>query len=495
MDVDKLREQVKRQPELQNCSEGPFSRAFLRGHAWIQVRTLDTTAYKWVNSTQSLVELISNFLLTDDERKAAYPSPYDMGNPIPLDAGSIRPGRVSAYLQETHRRESKPLVKSIKNDIKQWTGHEFKAYYDFDPSIATKVLCSIYEFRAMNYPRLTSLLEGPKPGQSYSSEFRSAWPIETNGESADKAREIVAVVADLKAMMTFQMGCEHDDLKQVMLLLQCQFESRSFPHVLSTLKGFRPVKEKVTQVLRELLPTAQGTVAERLDQALFVHLTLLEIEHKLYATDALVEFLKTDTCIPSLQPLGLGKEWLYNESEYSDEKIFELLSDIAGTNIEQQHWQFYWDCSTLVLSMRFQEAAEISLIERFAALVTFLGAPVQELEYPIWWKGYKSISQRPWYYLKNAVVSLPDVGVEGALDTIPYGYREFWSQRYNLIVHRCLEAEEVWVDCNACASEEIRMVVEMFRTMDIKKATQQASVYIQTKVDNSHFQTAKILAG
>lgn len=494
MDVDKLRKQVEERPEVQKCPEGPFSRTFLRGRAWIQVRTLDTTAYRWINNTQSLVELISNFLLTDDERNAVYPSPYDLGNPMPLDVGSTRPGRVSAYLQETHRRESKPLVKSIKNDIKQWTGHEFKAYYDFDPSIATKVLCSIYEFRAMNYPRLTSLLEGPKPGQSYSSEFRSAWPIETNGESADKAREIVAVVADLKAMMTFQMGCEHDDLKQVMLLLQCQFESRSFPHVLSTLKGYRPVKEKVMRALRELLPAAQGTPAERLDQVLFVHLTLLEIEHKLYATDALVEFLKTDTSIPSLQPLGLGKEWLYNESEYSDYKIFELLSDITGIDIEQQHWQFYWDCSTLVLTMRFQETMEISLLERFAALVTFLGAPVQELEYPIWWKGYKSISQRPWYYLKKAVEGLPIAGVEEALDTIPYGYRELWSQRYNLIVHRCLEAEEVWVDCNACASDEIRMVVEMFRTTDIKTATTQASVYIQTKVDNSQLQTAKILA-
>ncbi|SFL49947.1 hypothetical protein SAMN04244574_04498 [Azotobacter beijerinckii] len=452
-------------------------------------------AYKWINNTQSLVELISNFLLTDDERNAVYPSRYDMGNLLPLDADSARPVRVSAYLLNAFRREPKPLIRSVKDDIKQWTSHEFKAYYDFDPSIATKVLCSIYEFRVFNYPRLTSLLEGPKPSKNYSSEFRSVWPFDANGGAAEKAREIVAVVADLKAMMTFQMGRDHVDLKQVMLLLQCQFESRSFPHVLSTLKGYRPVKGQVMWALRGLLPKGQGTAIGRLDQALFIHLTLLEVEHKLYATDALVEFLKTDISIPSLQPLELGREWLYSENKYTDYQIFELLSDIAGISIERQHWQLYWNFSTLVLAMRFQEAEEISLIERFAALVTVSGATVQGLEYSIWWKGYKSISQRPWYYLKNAVESLPEAGVVGAIDTIPYGYREFWSQRYSLIVHRCLEAEEVWVDCNACASEEVRMVVEMFRTSDISTAIQQANVYIQAKAENSRAQSAKILAG
>lgn len=120
---------------------------------------------------------------------------------------------------------------------------------------------------------------------------------------------------------------------------------------------------------------------------------------------------------------------------------------------------------------------------------------VQKLEYSIWWKGYKTISQRPWYYLKTAVESLSEAGGVGVIDMIPYGYREFWSQRYYLIVHRCLEAEEVRIDCNACASDEIRMVVEMFRTTDLSAAIQQASVYIQAKVENSRTQSSKILAG
>lgn len=470
MDVVKLRALVQHRPEVQKCLAGPFSQTFLRSHAWIQVRTIDTMPYNSIYNTQTLVELISNFLLTDNERKEVYPSQYQMGNLDPLQASSARLVHAYTYLWNEFKREPKPLIRSIKNDIKQWTGHEFKAYYEFDKSISTKVLCSIYEFRISNYPRLTSLLEAPQPCKSYSSEFRSMWPFSADGESTEKAREIVAAVADLKSMMTFQMKHYHDDLKQVLFLLQCHFESRNFPHVLSTMKGYRPIKEKVIRELSRLLPRGRGTTIERLDKVLFVHLTMLEIEHKRYATDALVEFLKTDSSIPSLKkPLELGREWLYNENKFTDHQIFELLSDITGIIIEQPQWQLYWDFSTLVLGMRFQEAVDISLIERFAALVTVVGIPVQRLEYSIWWKGYKSISQRPWYYLSNALEILSEAGVSRAIDTIPYGYREFWSQRYSLILHRCLEAEDVWVICNICASEEIRMVLDMFRTTDITK--------------------------
>ena len=57
-----------------------------------------------------------------------------------------------------------------------------------------------------------------------------------------------------------------------------------------------------------------------------------------------------------------------------------------------------------------------------------------------------------------------------------------------------MEAEEVWSDCNTCASNEIRMVVDMFRTTGISDAIELASDYIQYKVENSAEQTAKILA-
>ncbi len=493
MDNDELRRQVQAQSEVQQCSEGPFSRAFLRGRAWVHVRTLDTMRYKWVHETHSLVELICNYLLTEDERSEVFPSNYDLGNLHALDAESTRTARVTEYLKAAYQRDPKPLLKSVKEDIKAWTGHDFKDYRDVDDSIAIKVLCAIYEFRVLIYSRLTSLLGSPTSEDGYSSEFRSAWPVEIHGESADKARNIVSAISDLKAMMTFQMGREDHSLRRVMLLLQGQFESRTFPHVLSTMKGYRVAKELAMQKVSEYLPQGPGTEAGRLDRDLFVHLTLLEIEHKRYATDALVGFLKTDDSIPALKSLALGREWLYDESEFNDKTIFGLVADITGVSIEQGDWQSWWDCSTVILSMRFEHSKSATLIERFAALVTIAGASIRQLEYPIWWKGYTSISQRPWLYLMNAVDSLPRLGVSGAIDTIPYGYREFWTQRYFLIVHRCMEAEEVWSDCNTCASNEIRMVVDMFRTTGISDAIELASDYIQYKVENSAEQTAKIL--
>lgn len=495
VDLEKLREQVQEQPEVQQCPEGPFSRAFLRGHARIGVRTLDTMAYKWPKNSQSLVELIVNYLLTDDERGMVFPSAYDMGNRQILDSESTRPARISEYLQVLFTgRAPKPLLKSVKDDIKQWTGHEFRAYWAFDRSIATKVLCGLYEFRAWNRPTLTSLLQRLEPARSFSSEFRSAWPFTSDGESARKAREIVAVVADLKAMMTFQMGSDHDHMRQVLLLLQCQFETRSFPHVFSTLKGYRPMKAQVIQELTTWLPQGSAKAAGRLDQALYIYLTLLEIEHKLHATDALVEFLSTDSSIPVLTNLEPSGELLYDENEIDAHQIFDGLESITGIHIERQERQFYWNCSSLVLAMSLRVSEEISLVERFSALAAVSGTRVQELEYPIWWKGYKSISQRPWFYLTSAVEALSENTIDSVIDTVPYGYREFWAQRYSLIVHRALRAEEVWLDCNYCASEEIRMVVEMFRSMDADVAVQHADAYIQMKIDNSRRQSDKILA-
>tara|TARA_B100001059_G_scaffold174199_1_gene174437 strand:- start:259 stop:1746 length:1488 start_codon:yes stop_codon:yes gene_type:complete len=494
VDNDELRRQIQEQPEIQRCSEGPFSRAFLRGREWVHVRTLDTMRYKWVHETHSLVELICNYLLTENERSEVFPSSYDLGNLHSLDTESTRTARVTEYLIASYQRDPKRLLKSIKEDIKAWTGHDFKDYRKIEDSIAIKVLCAIYEFRVLIYPRLTSLLRTPTSEDGYSSEFRSAWPVEIHGESADKARNIISAISDLKAMMTFQMGREDDGLRRVMLLLQGQFESRTFPHVLSTMKGYRVAKDLALRTLSEYLPLGPGTAIDRLDRDLFVHLTLLEIEHKRYATDALVRFLKADESIPALKSLELGREWLYDESELNYQNIFGLVADITDVSIEQGGWQSWWNCSTLILSMRFEQSERVTLIERFAALVASAGASVRQLEYPIWWKGYTSISQRPWLYLMNAVESLPKLGVSCAIDTIPYGYREFWTQRYFLIVHRCMEAEEVWSDCNACASNEIKMVVDMFRTTGINKAIELASGYIRHKVENSAEQTAKIMA-
>ncbi|WP_434141382.1 hypothetical protein JQR84_23675 (plasmid) [Pseudomonas luteola] len=493
MENDELRRKIQAHPEIQKCSEGPFSRAFLRGRAWINTRTLDTVCYKWIHETHSLVELICNYLLTKDERNEVFPSNYDLGSLQKLNTASTRTARVSEYLKAAYERDPKPLLKSVKEDIKAWTGYDFKDYCEVDNSIATKVLCAIYEFRVLIYPRLTSLLENPTSEDKYSSEFRSAWPVEIDGTSADKARSIVSTISDLKAMMTFQMSREDDDLRRLMLLLQSQFESRTFPDVLSTMKGYRVAKEQSMRRVHQYLPKGPGARVGRLDRVLFVHLTLLEIEHKRYATDALVEFLKTDDSIPALKSLELCREWLYDEGEFDDQTIFGLVADITGVLIEQEDWQSYWNCSTLILSMRFVFRNSATLIERFAALVTLVGSSIQQLEYPIWWKGYTSISRRPWLYLKNAMDSLPRLGVTNAIDSIPYGYREFWTQRYYLIVHRCMEAEEVWSDCNTCESNEIRMVVDMFRSTGIDEAIELASDYIQYKVENSLEQTVKIM--
>lgn len=85
MNIAKVRAQIRNRQDIQSCAAGPFSREFLRGRKWIHVRTHDSMDYQWVNNTQSLVELITNFLLTIDECKAVYPSLYDMGNTNSLD--------------------------------------------------------------------------------------------------------------------------------------------------------------------------------------------------------------------------------------------------------------------------------------------------------------------------------------------------------------------------------------------------------------------------
>ncbi|MDT3716701.1 hypothetical protein QVM48_16950 [Pseudomonas soli] len=494
MDVEQLRQQVQQQSEIQACLEGPFSRKFLRDRSWIHVRTLDTIAYKWPGNAQSLVELIVNNLITDIERIEIFPSPYDMGSHHQLTPENTRPARVMSYLKSfPENREPKQTLKSISDDIKSWTGYDIKAFREVDSSITAKVLCALYEFRLRVRPTLTSLLKTPRAGDGYSSEFRSTWPFVATGESTNKAWDIVATVADLKAIMTFQMGPEHNELRWVMLLLQLQFESRSFVNPLVLLKGYRGVKHDTICKLKEMLPIVLGTTPARLDVALYVHLTLLEIEHKLYAADALVEFLKADNSIPILQSLELGKEWLYDESEYPASTIFALVFDITGIEVGNEHKEFYWHCSTLVLTMRFQESNAVTMVERFSALVSVLGARVQEIEYPIWWKGYTGVSTRPWHYLRKAVEGLSETGVMGAVDTIPYGYREFWAQRYSLVLHRGMEAYEMWEDSNECASHEIRLVIDMFRAADIDAAINIASSYIREKVDNAAIQAAKIL--
>ncbi|VVN21254.1 hypothetical protein PS639_05957 [Pseudomonas fluorescens] len=107
-------------------------------------------------------------------------------------------------------------------------------------------------------------------------------------------------------------------------------------------------------------------------------------------------------------------------------------------------------------------------------------------------RGHQSICLRPWYYLKKAVDGLAETDVVGAIDTIPYGYREFWAQRYNLVLHLCMESKEIWEDGNNCASEEVRNIIQMLRTTSIDDAVRLAGLYIEEKFEQRLFPIANI---
>lgn len=496
MDTQLFRKLIEQDPAVQKCGISPYTRQFLLGPCCVEQRTTDTGRTLGHGYSRTVVETVVNELITDEERALIFPSAYCLGSRIPLQADSQQARAVLNHLCEAHGTyDPQEKVKAIKTDIKAWTGFGFEDFRKVEGSVATKVLCMLYRFRTDIYSRLSSLLKSPRDGGGTASfEFRDAYPLKVEGQSSGFARRNVAYIADLKANMSFEMGREYEQLRQILDRFQACFESRVFLPIILVAKGWRPASSQVKNKIDELLPLGLEKRPARLDVELFLALTLLELEHRLVATDALVEFLGSPQAeIPLSSVPEPIAAFLWPPSQYTYRDVRALVTQISGLTADNASFQEAWELSGVVLMLSGKDGdTHLYFIERVAAILSVLGKGIRHLDYKSKWKGWTETSTKPWYYLMKAKKAVERGDLQAAVGGMPHAYREFWFQRYMRVLYLCVGEEGIWKNGNADNSYEIGRVIEVFRSHSIADAIAHIQTYLRFKASSSQAQSVKV---
>ena len=494
MDIQSFRKLVEQDPAVQKRGISPYTRQFLLGSCCVEQRTTDAGRALGPGYSRTVVETVVNELITDEERALIFPTAYCLGSRIALQPDDQQAKAVLNHLSETHGAEDpQDKVKAIKTDIKAWTGFGFEDFRKVEGSVATKVLCMLYRFRTDIYSRLSSLLKSPRDrGGTASFEFRDAYPLKVEGRSSGFAKRNVAYIADLKANMSFEMGREYEQLRQILDHFLACFESRVFLPIILVAKGYRPNSLKIKYKIDELLPPGLEKRPARLDVELFLALTLLELEHRLIATDALVEFLGSPQAeIPLSSVPEPTPAFLLPSSQYTYRDVRALVTQITGLTADNASFQEAWELSSVVLMLSGRDGEpHLFFIERVAAILSILGKGIRHLDYKSKWKGWTETSTKPWHYLMKAKKTVEIADLRAAIGGMPHAYHEFWFQRYMRVLYLCVGEEGIWRKGNADASYEIGRVIEVFRSHSLDDATAYIQNYLQFKSANAQAQNA-----
>jgi hypothetical protein len=494
MDVRLFRAIIEKSTATQRGDVSPYSREFLFDDRFIALRTIDGGRILGADYARTVLETVVNTLITGEERRAAFPSPYELGSRVSIPPDAQKTQKVLDYLHSIYDHDPQDRIKSIKQAIRIWTGFGFQCFFDIDGSIATKVLCALYRFRTNNYSRLSSLLEPPRRRGRFSFEFRDAYPSRGSGRSYELARRNVSYIADLKARMTFEMTGDHEELRQILERLLIDFENRYFVPPLVVAQGWRLKSDAARSVICELLPLGARCKPARLDVELFIMLTLLEIEHRLLATDELVSFMASEEAkIPIATVPIPSSDWFLPPERYRFHTVQALVEHITALRFPESDFREAWNVSDVLLALTgVPDESGPRLLRRVAAIISVAGEDIRTLNYETWWQGQTEISVRPWHYLTAAAKTGHAGNWRQAINDMPYGYREFWFQRFHCVLYRCMQAEQIWSEGNANASFEIQRVIALFRTHDLDKALELARRYIHHKEKNSAMQNEMI---
>lgn len=383
MDVQAFRKLIEQEPVVQKCGISPYTHDFLLGRAYVAQRTTDIPRILGGGEyPRSVVEVVVNELIAEEERAQIFPSAYCLGSRLPLQSEDQKTRSVLNYLSEFPGADDpQDKVKAIKADIKKWTGFGFEDYRKVEGSIATKVLCALYRFRTNIYPRLSSLLKSPRHGGKASFEFRDAYPLKVDGRSSEFAKRNVTYIADLKANMTFEMGSEYDELRETLDLLLTFHEAREFVPLNLVAEGRQPDKQsRIRVIICELLPVGSDKRPARLDVELFLTLTLLQLEHRLIATDAMVELLRSPQAeIPLSSVPEPNASYFCLPPKYTYHCVWDSVMQISGITLDNPSFAEAWKLSDIVCVLSGSVPRDFMFIERVAAILCVLGQGIRHL--------------------------------------------------------------------------------------------------------------------
>lgn len=452
----------------------PFSREYLLGNEYYKQRTVSNRVIGSDYSTNQ-IETVVNLLITPKERGDIFPSPYDLGSLIPLEAKLKAQSMIFTYLNKTyHDSDPSDLVKAIKKGIKVITGFPFTMFMDVDGSVAIKVLCTLYRYQ-QNYQQFFSLLQRPESIKKASFEFRDAYPLQ---ERTGLAERNVSLIADLKSNLTFEMrGDWAEQLKSFFYHLPGRLENTDMWFELAVKNDWLKTRdnslfEKAMQLVSDVLPSGNKAIPERLDKQLYIDLSILELEHRLQANTELFKFVLSEFEFEIHRLTALADRPDLHGHDYQPSDVRALVESALSVHISDEQFDKAYALSEAILNLQkvrciAGSSDKESLIERVASIICIAGDRISQLRYKPYWKGQKNITG----------LLLPTLNKylkDKSWQSHPEAHLEFWRLRYNYILHCCLGWGEVWIGQNKFALHLDKRLIECIRTNEFNLAMKYA---------------------
>jgi len=420
-----------------------------------------------------------------EERKDIFPNRYDLGCREHLNKAQLKQKSLIEHLSKNEFESSsisnvEDIVKALKKVILELTGTEFKCFMgsavdDSHPSYAIKTLCTLYRYRA-RWPKVFSRYQDPIPSK-VNLEIRDAYPLKGFDTPPEDG---VAIYSDLKLSLTHGMLLEQRKTLTIGLArVSTRYSTSVFFSPVKLLSDNINLVEELDIIklnIKNHFVTGDKEVPDRLDCSCYVWLTLREVINKLKGKKCINEFLLTDEAKVSA---------LHNFSRDSLIEIYEAMKnrDISifrslikqTTNREFSEKEFI-EAQILADKLYFIVKSPLGIdpgynyLETLAALISCLGDDVASVKLKAYWYGKETTSNRPINYLEK---------IKGfdSLSATPEFYLEYWFRRFNLVLARLTETENIWQMVNEIEQFECESLIEMFDTHDFNSAIGLANSY------------------
>lgn len=291
---------------------------------------------------RSRLSLLLREGMTPERREKVFPGPYDLGNlkDIPADLSTYE--ELARHLAENgwSTTSSADMFDTIRDHIDQITGKKMLEHFKTNKSTALKVIKTLHMVSRKSNPRIMSLLGLPKPGQKFSLSFREAYPYEKNQDQ-------VWGIADLKAYLSVELDEERiAEISDTFELLHEQMDN--------TLINVERILIEVRRLDYAELMTAYDSLVAAvnayplepienvdipLDQALFIHLYVLDYAHFAVGYPQLIKVAVPDYTVASVagELSALTRKVFPSLSPAAKE--YDLLIPLWDTSAFASHWR------------------------------------------------------------------------------------------------------------------------------------------------------------
>ena len=408
---------------------------------------------------RSRLSLLLREGMTKERREKVFPGPYDLGNLRDIPAESATYEKLASHLSENgwSGTDSTDMFDTIQGGIHRITGKKMPGHFSVNKSIALKVIKTLHMMTRTRNPRLMTLLNLPEPGKKFSLSFRDAYPYEKNQDQ-------VWLIADLKAYLSVEL--DEDRIAKIgdtFSLLHEQMDNTLI---------------NIERILIELGDLSYGTVVAAygalttavneypleqvekvdipLDQALFIHLHVLDYAHFAVAYPQLIKAAVPDYAVTNVagELLALTKTVFSSLSlpakEYAPliplwdmsvfalrwrDEIVPIMSKAMGMNFgDERYEKMAEDAKRLLMIYYFfrdltgpasaTDQKSTSILHVVAALCcVWYTSKFGTISKP-YWPGQQSQGGSI-----NSSNKLPELKNDSFIDEVPEEHRHIWANR------------------------------------------------------------------